>query len=129
MTGQQAIDMKMRDCVSIANHIGPFLIINNAAQEIPDDGTGGGLNPRTAIGQRADGAILLLVTDGRQVNTFGASFADLIYELQKYGAVNASAMDGGTSTQMYYDGKVINAPYSPTGPRRCPTSFLVGGIN
>jgi len=129
MTGQQAIDMKMRDCVSISSHIGPFLIINNVAQEIADDGTGGGLNPRTAIGQRADGAILLLVTDGRQVNTFGASFADLIYELQKYGAVNASAMDGGTSTQMYYDGKVINVPYSPTGPRKCPTSFLVGGTN
>jgi len=129
MTGQQALDLKMRDCVSISSHIGPFLIINGAAQEIADDGTGGGLNPRTAIGQRADGAILLLVTDGRQVNTFGASFADLIYELQKYGAVNASAMDGGTSTQMYYDGKVINVPYSPTGPRKCPTSFLVGGTN
>ena len=129
MTGDQAVDMKMRDCVSIANHIGPFLIINNAAQEIADDGTGGGLNPRTAIGQRADGAILFLVTDGRQVNTFGASFADLIYIMQQYGAVNASAMDGGTSTQMYYDGKVINVPYSPTGPRKCPTSFLVGGNN
>jgi len=129
ITGQQAIDMKMRDCVSIKNSIGPFLIINGVAQEIADDGTGGGLNPRSAIGQRADGAILLLVTDGRQVNTFGASFLDLINVLQKYGAVNASAMDGGTSTQMYYDGKVINVPYSPTGPRRCPTSFLVGGIN
>jgi len=129
MTGQQAIDFKMRDCVSIASRIGPFLIINNVAQEIADDGTGGGLNPRTAIGQRTDGAILLLAIDGRQVNAFGASFADLIYELQKYGAINASAMDGGTSTQMYYDGKVINVPYSPTGPRKCPTSFLVGGGN
>ena len=32
---------------------------------------------------------------------------------------------GGTSTQMYYDGEVINVPYSPTGPRSCPTAFLI----
>ena len=43
----------------------------------------------------------------------------------QYGAVNASAMDGGTSTQMYYDGEVINKPYSPTGPRTLPTAFLI----
>jgi len=127
MTGQKALDMNIRDGVSVSSDIGPSLIINGVAQEIPDDGTGGGLNPRTAIGQRADGAILFLVTDGRQINSFGATFTDLIYELQKYGAVNASAMDGGTSSQMYYDGKVLNVPYSPTGPRTCPTSFLVGG--
>ena len=29
------------------------------------------------------------------------------------------------STQMYYDGEVINVPYSPTGPRSCPTAFLI----
>ena len=45
--------------------------------------------------------------------------------MAQYGAVNASTMDGGTSTQMYYDGEVINVPYSPTGPRSCPTAFLI----
>ena len=43
----------------------------------------------------------------------------------QYGAVNASVMDGGTSTQMYYEGGVINTPDSPTGPRTCPTAWLV----
>lgn len=123
MNGQQAIDMGMRDCVSISSSIGPFLIINGEAQDV--SGVGGGLNPRTAIGQRADGAVLLLAVDGRQANSLGASFADLLYIMQQYGAVNASTMDGGTSTQMYYDGEVINTPYSPTGPRQCPTAFLV----
>lgn len=127
MNGQQAIDMGMRDCVSIKYDIGPFLIVNGVAQEV--EGIGGGVNPRTALGQRADGAILLLVIDGRQANSIGASFADLQYIMQENGAVNASTMDGGTSTQMYYEGEVINVPYSPTGPRKCPTSFLVGGIN
>lgn len=125
MTAQQAIDMGVRDCVSIANHIGPFLIINGETQKV--NGTGGGANPRTAIGQRADKAILLLAVDGRQPNSIGATFADLAYIMQEYGAVNASTMDGGTSTQMYYDGEIVNTPYSPTGPRQCPTAFLVGG--
>lgn len=123
MNGQQALDMGMRDCVSISSHIGPFLIINGEAQDV--SGVGGGLNPRTAIGQRSDGSILLLVVDGRMVNSPGATFADLLGIMQKYEAVNASVMDGGTSTQMYYDGQVVNTPYSPLGPRRCPTAFLV----
>lgn len=123
MTGQQALDMGMRDCVHINNSIGPFLVINGEPQDV--SGIGGGLNPRTAIGQRADGAVLLLAIDGRQANSLGASFADLSYIMQQYGAVNASTMDGGTSTQMYYQGEVINTPYSPTGPRQCPTAFLV----
>lgn len=123
MTGKQAKEMGIRDCVSINNSIGPFLIVNGEAMDV--SGVGGGLNPRTAIGQRADGSILLLTIDGRQASSLGASFADLVYIMQEYGAVNASTMDGGTSTQMYYNGEVINQPYSPTGPRRCPTGFLV----
>lgn len=125
MTGQQAIDMGMRDCVQINRSIGPFLIVNGEAQDV--DGIGGGLNPRTAIGQRADGAVLLLAVDGRQANSLGATFADLIDIMIEYGAVNASTMDGGTSTQMCYEGEVINKPYSPFGPRECPTCFLIGG--
>ena len=123
MTQQQAIDNNIRDCVSISNSIGPFLVINGEAQDV--SGIGGGLNPRTAVGQAADGSILLLAVDGRQANSLGASFSDLQDIMLQYGAVNASTMDGGTSTQMYYEGEVINTPYSPTGPRMCPTAFMI----
>lgn len=123
MTLQQAKDNNIRDCVSVSNSIGPFLIINGEAVDVT--GIAGGLNPRTAVGQAADGSILLLAIDGRQPNSVGASFSDLQDILFQYGAVNASAMDGGTSTQMYYNGEVINVPYSPTGPRSCPTAWLV----
>lgn len=125
MTGQEALDLKLRDAVHINNNIGPFLIINGELQDV--SGVGGGLNPRTAIGQRADGAVLLLAIDGRQANSLGASFSDLMNIMNEYGAINASTMDGGTSTQMCYNGKVINHPYSPWGARECPTAFLVGG--
>ncbi|MDD6572303.1 MAG: phosphodiester glycosidase family protein [Thermoflexaceae bacterium] len=127
MTGQQALDLGIRDCVNINTNIGPFLIINGELQDV--SGVGGGLNPRTAIGQRADGAVLLLVVDGRQANSLGASFSDLMYIMNEYGAVNASTMDGGTSSQMCYNGEIINHPYSPWGARECPTAFLVGGVD
>lgn len=123
MTIATAKELGIRDCVSVSNLIGPFLIVNGEMQDV--SGTGGGLNPRTAIGQTSDGKILLLVCDGRQITGMGASFADLQDIMAEYGAVNASVMDGGTSTQMYYNGEVINNPYSPTGPRTCPTAFLI----
>ena len=123
MTAAQAQEKNIRDCVSISNSIGPFLVINGEAQDV--SGLGGGINPRTAVGQTADGSVLLLAVDGRQANSLGASFSDLQDIMLQYGAVNASTMDGGTSTQMYYDGEVINTPYSPTGPRSCPTAFLI----
>lgn len=123
MTAEQAKAKNIRDCVSIAYDIGPFLVINGEPQDV--SGVGGGLNPRTAIGQTKDGKILFLVIDGRQVNSLGASFSDLQDIMLQYGAINASTMDGGTSSQLYYDGEVISVPYSPSGPRRCPTAFLI----
>ncbi|MCQ2530662.1 MAG: phosphodiester glycosidase family protein [Lachnospiraceae bacterium] len=118
----------IRDAVYTVHNTGPFLVMDGEAliNEVPDSATyGGGKNPRTAIGQRADGAILLLVVDGRQADSLGATFKDLAYCMLEYGAVNACAMDGGTSSQMVYEGEVLNHPYSPTGPRKCPTAWLV----
>ena len=57
-----------------------------------------GLNPRTAIGQRSDGAMLLLTIDGRQPSSMGATYEDLIEVMMNYGAVNAANLDGGSST-------------------------------
>ena len=126
MTLRQAIEMGIRDCVHTLHETGPFLIINGEPLSVPDTSVyGGGKNPRTAIGQRADGSVLLLTVDGRQANSIGATFKELVYIMQDYGAVNAAAMDGGTSTQMVYNGEVVNSPYSPTGPRTCPTAYLV----
>ena len=123
MTAAKAQELGIRDCVNVSSDIGPFLIINGEAQDV--DGVGGGLNPRTAIGQRADDPKGIPSREGKKVTSLGASFSDLQDIMLQYGAVNASAMDGGTSTQMYYNGEVINKPYSPTGPRTLPTAFLI----
>lgn len=119
MTGQQAINKGIRDAVSF----GPFLIMNGNA--MPVSGLGGGLNPRTAIGQREDGAVLILIIDGRQPHSLGASMNDLINAMFDFGAVNAANLDGGGSTVLYYDGAVQNKIASIYGARGIPTAILV----
>ena len=103
------------------------LIINGEAREL--NGMGSGLNPRTAIGQRADGTILLLVTDGRGASGhLGASASDLISVMMEYGAVNAANLDGGSSSCMYYDEEYLMTSvtfYYSNSSWRLPTAFVV----
>ena len=103
------------------------LIKNGVPREM--NGKGSGLNPRTVIGQRADGALLLFVTDGRGYNNhIGASAGDLIDVMMRYGAVNAANLDGGSSTCMYYDGEYLQNSvtliYSQTS-WRLPCAFVI----
>lgn len=100
---------------------GPVLIANGE----PCDINISGVNPRTAIGQRSDGAILMLVIDGRQVISMGATMQDLVDIMMDYGAVNACNLDGGSSTLMWYDGAYVNNCASVIGIRPVPTAILV----
>ncbi len=119
MTGKQALDAGIRDCVCF----GPILVVNGEPAQI--NGASGSLNPRSAIGQRADGAVLLLCIDGRMPSSLGASYADLRDIMVEYGAVNAANLDGGSSTHMYYKGEPVNVSSSLYGPRKMPTFFMV----
>lgn len=119
MTDQEALDRGIRDAVNF----GPILIVNGEPVQVA--GSGGGLNPRTAIGQRADGAVLLLVIDGRQTHSLGASYKDLIEVMIEFGAINAANLDGGSSSLMCYEGEIITTCASLYGSRKIPTAFLV----
>ncbi len=126
-------DKKIRDAVcfqeeaSDKNNHFVQLIINNESREM--SGTGSGLNPRTAIGQRADGAVLMFVTDGRgKSGHLGASCADLISVMEEFGAVNAANLDGGSSSCMYYDGEYLKTSvtfYYTNSSWRLPAGFVV----
>ena len=99
----------------------PPLIING----VPQDPGPSGVNPRTAIGQRADGAVLMLVIDGRQLSSAGATYDDLIEVMLQFGAVNAMNLDGGSSTVMYLNGELVNQPSSLSGySRGLPDAFM-----
>lgn len=118
MTGYQAIERGVQDAVSWE----PPLIIDG--ETVTFNGAGG-LNPRTAIGQREDGAVLLLVIDGRHSNSIGAGYLDLVGIMKDYGAVVAGNLDGGNSSVMVYNGEVINNPSSMNSERLIPTMFIV----
>ncbi len=124
MSGQDAVELGIQWAVSFITHDGlaSSLIING---EIQHQNLGSGVNPRTAIGQRDDGALLLLVLDGRSINTLGATLDDVVDIMLEYGAVNAGNLDGGSSSVMVYGGEIINHCASVTGPRRIPTGFIV----
>lgn len=119
MTGQAALDMNMRDAIAFE----PIFIVNGKPQKV--SGYGSGVNPRTVIGQRKDGAVLLLVIDGRQSHSLGATYQDCIDVMLEYGAYNAANLDGGSSSILVYDGKILNICASLYGSRRIPTAFIV----
>ena len=126
-------DLRIRDAVcfqeeaSDSNNHFVKLIINGEKREM--NGLGSGANPRTAIGQTADGKMLLFVTDGRGANGhLGATASDLINIMESYGAVNAANLDGGSSTSMYYNGEYIQTSvtfYYNNSSWYLPTTFLV----
>ena len=130
---QMVADNRIRDAVSFKdiddgdnNHF-TKLIINGTATQL--SGNGSGANPRTAIGQRADGTVLMLVTDGRgAAGHLGATAQDLISIMQEYGAVNAANLDGGSSSAMYYNDVYEMTSvtlYYSTSSWRLPTAFVV----
>lgn len=105
VSATEAIELGIRDAVEF----GPFLIVNGEASVSVGNG-GYGLHPRTAIAQRQDGVVLFLVIDGRRIGCMGADMNDLIEILKRYGAYNAANLDGGNSSALIINNKLINHP-------------------
>jgi exopolysaccharide biosynthesis protein len=132
MTADKAMEMGIRDGCCF----GPVLIMDGQINEKVYN-INSGYNPRTAIGQRADGAVILLCIDGRQAGSLGGTYADIINIMVEYDAVNACNLDGGSSTVMLYRDNY--GRYGATGqvqminnysllqekPRKMPTFIMV----
>ena len=97
ITPEEAEELKIRD----GCEFGPVLIMNGVINEAAF-GSNSGYNPRTAIGQRADGTVIFLCIDGRQAGSPGGTYKDVVDIMVKYEAVNACNMDGGSSSIMLY---------------------------
>lgn len=122
-SAEDAIDYGIRDAVTM----GPFLIVNGKMAEIRGNG-GWGYAARTAIGQRKDGIVLMLVVDSNEFRTEGASIRDLAEIMQNYGAINAANLDGGTSSALVINNELINDPINSAlehKTRGIPTIFKV----
>ncbi len=123
MTVTQAKNAGIRDAVTF----GPFLIVNGKSSSVLGNG-GWGDAPRTAIGQRADGIVLFLVLDGRTATNLGADMDDLIEVMERYGAINAANLDGGTSSVLVVNNTIVNDPIDSSGAhktRPISTAFIV----
>ncbi|MBE6709160.1 MAG: phosphodiester glycosidase family protein [Ruminococcaceae bacterium] len=142
LTKAQAEELGIRDGVCFQT--GKTLITNdngNVTMYYADHNTG--IAQRTAIGQTADGTVILLVTDGRTASSLGATHNDVIDIMVSYGAISAGMLDGGSSSLMYYRDfydkygldktdldeyqrrGLINKYKAFTNPRRLPTCFIV----
>lgn len=103
----------------------PRIIVNGKGL-IKNAAEGWGIAPRTAMGQRADGALLFVIIDGRQPGySIGANLYDVQQIMLKHGAVIAANLDGGSSTVLVKDNEIVNQPSSQYGERYLPTAFLV----
>ena len=141
MTAARAKELNIRDGCCF----GPALIINGTINQRAYS-SNSGFNPRTAIGQRADGAVIFVCIDGRQTGSLGGTYKDIIDIMVEYGAVNACNLDGGSSTVMVYEDQygrydgdtdrqrfgdddqyvlINNYSLLQEQPRRMPTFFMV----
>jgi flagellar hook assembly protein FlgD len=83
-------------------------------------------NPRTAVGQRRDGKIVLLAVDGRRGGySVGMTNWELAQAMLRLGCVTASALDAGGSTTMAFDGTLLNRPSDPGGERPVAESLAI----
>lgn len=100
----------------------PQLIKNGRGLHSP----GGSPAPRSAIGQKKDGTLLLVVIDGRRPGwSSGVTIYQLQEELMELGAYNAFNLDGGGSSTMVFNNKVMNKPSDQYGERRVATSLVI----
>lgn len=102
-TGSEALNAGIKYGIEF----GPFLIVNGKSMEIV--GMPYGVANKCVIAQRKDGVMMFLVTEG-ETYIDGASLKDVVNILEKYGAYNAANLDGGQSTSLVINNKLINSP-------------------
>ena len=119
MSGSDALFYGIKNGTNFAD--GAVLIKDGVRQT----GFVSGINPRTCVGQAADGTVLLVAVEGRFADSLGATIEDLADIMETYGAINAVNMDGGSSSGMYYEGERITRSCSVVGDRPLPTAILV----
>lgn len=86
-----------------------------------------GRDPRTAIGQRADGSIVMVAVDGRRRGwSIGITNWDMAQTLVRYGCTTGFALDSGGSTTVAFDGTVLNRPSDTGGERPVGEALVIG---
>ena len=82
-------------------------------------------NPRTAIGKISDNHYVFVVSDGRTSESTGLTLYELATFMKSLGCEMAYNLDGGGSSTMYFNGKVINNPTSGRSIKERSVSDIV----
>jgi exopolysaccharide biosynthesis protein len=103
----------------------PVLLTHGVKNPIPDKWKGSPSRaPRTVIGNYKDDQLLVMVINGRNENgSSGATLMELQNKLANLGVVDAYNLDGGGSSSLIFNGRVVNSP-SDGQLRPVPTHFL-----
>ncbi len=120
--GGEESSFSFRDAVEFK----PALIING--EVLVTGSAGWGIQPRTAIGQTPNGEVLLLIIDGRMPGySVGCTVGELAQIMERYGAVQACNLDGGSSSILYYNGQEISKPSAANkiNGRNIPNGFVL----
>jgi bla regulator protein BlaR1 len=124
MVGKYTVAQLKENDIQEAVSFGPSLIVNGKPTITKGDG-GWGIGPRTAIGQKADGTVILLVIDGRSKKSLGATLWDVQNIFLQNGVITASNLDGGSSSTIYFKGNLVNKPSDSLGERTVASTFMV----
>ncbi len=116
--------------VDDAIHAGPVLMHDGkirvtSNEEVFFGSTIPDIHPRTAAGYRNSGELVLLVVDGRQVDSRGVDLQELAILMRDLGCVEAINLDGGGSSAMVVDGKLLNRPAGTTSQREVMSAIAV----
>ncbi|MBQ5435486.1 MAG: phosphodiester glycosidase family protein, partial [Bacteroidales bacterium] len=109
---------------------GPMLLVGGECEPVTKDGFNTARHPRTAVGRRTDGTVVLVVADGRNELAAGLTMAELQQVMAALGCRDAINLDGGGSTAMVVRGQVVNHPcdnkqFDAAGERRVANAIVV----
>ena len=119
-------DIEAEDVVTT----GPVLLVGGAPEPVAGDKFNTNRHPRTAVGRRADGTVLLVTADGRNKLAAGLSMEELQQVMAALGCTDAINLDGGGSTTMVVRGAIVNHPsdnqqFDPAGERPVANAIIV----
>ena len=116
---QSPVDPETTDAVEFT----PAIIVDG--QQLNTSGYSS-LQPRAVIGQSDRGEILMLVVEGRLIDSIGISVADCGKILMRHNCMQAMNLDGGTSAMLWYDGEYIIRCSNQVLPygRTLPNAFV-----
>lgn len=118
---EQLNKLKVRDAVQFY----PSIIVNGKGMYTAASEAASGIHPRSAIGQTKDGSIVMLTINGRQTSSIGGSYFDEQNIFYQLGCINAVNLDGGHSSFLVFNKKLLNIPYHPYLDKQLPDAFVI----